>query len=351
MNLRSKTNPAADGFKLPAEWDKHASCWLAWPSHQELWLESLPFVQREFVALCEGICDLDPVTKNPRGEKLNILVPTAQARAQASEALNHLPVTFYDIPFGDIWLRDTAPVFIKSAAEVASVRFKFNSWGGKYDLPHDPQVAEKIAGASSLASYGESWILEGGSIEVDGEGTCLTTKQCLLNKNRNRAMSQEQIEKSLREAFGVTKILWITEGLINDHTDGHIDTLVRFCGPGEVLCMTADSSQDPNKDILAKIQRELDGMTDAKGRRLKVHLVPSPGLVVSDDDQIMPASYVNFYIGNSTVLVPTYGSPNDERAVKAIAALFPNRKTLGLSAKALLSGGGAFHCITQQVPL
>jgi agmatine deiminase len=350
MNLSGERAPISEGFTLPAEWERHSACWLAWPSHQELWLDYLPMVQREFTALCEAICDIDLSTNTPRGEKLNILVPFESARAQASQALKHLPVTFYDIPFGDIWLRDTAPIFLKSEKSVATVTFKFNSWGGKYDLPHDPQVSERISKVVSAESFAASWILEGGSLEVDGEGTCLTSKQCLLNKNRNPRMEVSDFEKALYESFGITKTLWLTEGLINDHTDGHIDTIARFCAPGEVLCMTAESDLDPNKEILNKIKEELSSMTDSQGRKFKIHLIPSPGLITSDAGEIMPASYVNFYISNTSVIVPLYGSSFDNKAVAAIAKCFPSRKTIGLPAKFLLSGGGAFHCITQQVP-
>jgi agmatine deiminase len=193
-------------------------------------------------------------------------------------------------------------------------------------------------------------VLEGGSVEVDGEGTLLTTRQCLLNPNRNPSLDEKAIETRLREALGVTKVLWLTEGLRNDHTDGHVDTIARFVGPGVLVCMEPADDDDPNAKVLLAIAAELESMTDARGGPLRVVRIPSPGLVPGEDGEPMPASYVNFYIANHAVVVPTYGSPHDDAAVAAIGRLFPSRRTVGIDARAILSGGGAFHCITQQVP-
>ena len=349
--MNSPTSPEKEGFFQPAEWTEHSSCWLAWPSHGELWQEALEPAQTEFTALCQAIVNLDPATKKARGESLHILVPTEAARAAAEKALAELPVQFHSIPFGDIWLRDTAPLFLTNAqGKVASVKFKFNGWGGKYDLPHDDQVSTQIEKQADVPHFSFPWILEGGSVEVDGEGTCLTSEQCLLNPNRNAKMSKAEVEKGLFEALGVSKVLWIKEGLLNDHTDGHIDTIARFVAPGVVACMKASSKDDPNYEVMEQIARELESFTDAKGRKLKVVKIPSPGKILSPDERIMPASYLNFYIANSTVVVPTYESEFDESAVKEIAKIFPTRQTIGLSAIAILNGGGAFHCITQQQP-
>ena len=352
--------PREGGYYQPAEWAFHQSCWLAWPSDSTLWKEDLEAAQQEFVALCAKIADIDPVTGLARGESLEILVPDPVSQSQAVTALRGLPVRFHSIPFGDIWLRDTAPLFLVKSlvngeasgrASIATVKFKFNGWGGKYVLPFDDQVSEKISNAAGVKSFSFPWILEGGSIEVDGEGTCLTSQQCLLNKNRNADLSQSQVESGLCDALGVSKVLWLRDGLLNDHTDGHIDTIARFVAPGVVACMkSVDPSQDPNHAVMEEIAADLESFTDARGRRLKVVRIPSPGRVLSGDDRIMPASYLNFYIGNTTVVVPTYGSEQDENAVKAIAQLFPGRTTVGSSAIAILTGGGAFHCITQQQP-
>jgi agmatine deiminase len=332
------------GFFQPAEWTAHESCWLAWPSAANLWQEDLPKAQDEFTSLCKAIAE---------GEKLEILVPDAASQQQAEKALAGLSVRFHRIPFGDIWLRDTAPIFITHEdGRVASARFAFNGWGGKYVLPFDSDVSTKVAAQAAVPKFSFSWILEGGSVEVDGEGTCLTSRQCLLNENRNPGMNQASIEKALRDSLGVTKVLWLRDGLLNDHTDGHIDTIARYVAPGVVACMQATHpARDPNHKVYEEIATDLASFTDAKGRKLKVVRVPSPGEVLNEDGDVMPASFLNFYIGNKTVVVPVYGTPYDDAAVKAIAGLFPTRKTVGLPAIAILTGGGAFHCITQQQPL
>ncbi len=335
---------------MPAEWEHHSAVWLAWPSHYNLWEENLQPAQEEFVEFCRAIADLDPVTAKPRGENLNVIIPTMEAGIQAENALRGLPFRLHLVPFGDIWLRDTAPLFLKGPSGLATVRFKFNGWGEKYNLPHDPEVSTRIAQAAAYRQFQAPWVLEGGSVELDGEGTCLTSRQCLLNPNRNPQMNQAQIERGLCEGLGVEKVLWLGDGLLNDHTDGHIDTIARYVGPAKVLCMRGQNPNDPNREILATIERDLRAMTDAKGRPLEVGVVPSPGEILNEDGDLMPASYVNFYIGNSTVIVPTYGSIYDSEAVARIGDWFPGRRTVGLSAKAILSGGGAFHCISQQEP-
>jgi agmatine deiminase len=340
-----------NGFRQPAEWDKHDAVWLAWPSAANLWETNLKFAQAEFTSFCEAIADRDPKTGSNRGEQLNILVPTQAAALDAEKALRHLSPKFFRIAFGDIWLRDIAPIFLTNGSELAAACFNFNGWGKKYLLPHDKDVAASIAKASGLKTFSFPFILEGGSIEVDGEGTCLTSRQCLLNPNRNPSMDENKIESALKEAVGVTKVLWVNDGLLNDHTDGHIDTIARYASPGKILCMQATDAHDPNRSLLEAIESDLRAMIDAKGRKIEVGLIPSPGRVLSAEGDIMPASYLNFYISNTTVIVPTYGSPQDELAVSKLATHFPTRRTIGCPAKAILSGGGAFHCISQQQPL
>ncbi len=350
----SAPSPRSEGFYQPAEWDFHKSCWLAWPCHEDFDLHQ---AQKEFVGLCSAIADLDPVTGRARGESLDILIPDHATEGSAEAALAGLPVRFHSIPFGDIWLRDTAPIFLRNrAGAIASVRFRFNGWGGKYIMPGDGQVAEKIAATTAawkdtVREFAFPWVLEGGSVDVDGEGTCLTSRQCLLNDNRNPGMSEAEIEQGLRDALGVEKILWLNQGLVNDHTDGHIDTMARFVSPGKVVCMQATHpSDDPNHRVYEEMARDLESFTDAQGRKLEVIRIPSPGRVVSEEGDVMPASYLNFYIGNTTVVVPAYGVPADAEAVKVIGALFPRRRTVGSAAMAILTGGGAFHCISQQQP-
>lgn len=330
------------------EWAPHKACWVAWPSHENLWKEDLLPVQAEFVELCKSI------QYAPTGgtqETLKVLAPTEERLAEARRALQGLKVDFYQVGFGDIWLRDTAPLFLSEMGGGKAVGcFEFNGWGGKFDLPFDHEVSSQIASLVSDTRVDFNFVLEGGSIEVDGEGTCLTTEQCLLSPNRNPTLTRSEIEDRLKESLGVEKILWLKQGLINDHTDGHIDTLARFIAPGEVVCMVPGAQRDPNAKVLSEIERDLREMTDAKGRKLKVHCIPSPGLIEDESKKILPASYVNFYISNHSVVVPVYGGPMDSEAVAALSTLFPNRKVVGCPAVHLLKGGGAFHCITQQEP-
>ncbi|WP_306590811.1 agmatine/peptidylarginine deiminase [Geothrix sp. 21YS21S-4] len=333
-------------FRQPAEWDRHAACWLAWPGHGHLWQENLAPAQAEWAGLARAIAE-------DGGETLEILVEGAGEEAAAREALGGLAgaARFHHVPVGDIWLRDTAPIFVRDAAgALHAACFLFNGWGGKYVLPNDEHVADRVATLSGAPAVDRGLILEGGSVDVDGEGTVLTTRQCLLNPNRNPGLDQAQIETALREGLGAEKVLWLDEGLLNDHTDGHIDTLARFVAPGVVVCMEARDPADPNAAVLDRLAADLADFTDARGRKLQVVRIPSPGLVADEDGKPMPASYVNFYIGNWTVVVPTYGTPWDEAAVAALAPLFPGRRVVGRSARAILSGGGAFHCITQQQP-
>jgi agmatine deiminase len=342
--------PRSAGFRQPAEWDRHDAVWLAWPSHADLWEDALPGVRDAFTRFAEAIADRGP-SGAPRGERLNVLVPDDENGRLAATALAGLEARFFVIPFGDIWLRDTAPVFLAGPGhERAAACFAFNGWGGKYVLPHDAAVSEKVAEASGLSAFRFPWVLEGGSVEVDGEGTCLTTRQCLLNRNRNAGMTQKAIEDGLKDALGVSTVLWLGDGLLNDHTDGHVDTIARFFAPGEVVCMSPADESDPNRTALLQIARDLAKMRDAAGRPLNVTTVPSPGLVEGPDGETMPASYVNFYIANTTVVVPAYGVPNDEPARAAIGRLFPGRRAVSVPARQLLEGGGAFHCISQQVP-
>ncbi len=347
----SGPSPRAAGFAQPAEWARHEACWLAWPSHEELWLDALAPVQDAFVAFARAIADPDPATGAPRGERLEVLVPTPEREAEARARLEGLPATLRRLPFGDIWMRDIAPVFTTSSTgEVAAVSFGFNGWGGKYVLPGDAEVSGRVAALAGTRTFREPWVLEGGSVEPDGEGTLLTTRQCLLNPNRNPGLDEREIERRLREALGAETVLWLGDGLLNDHTDGHVDTIARFVAPGVVVCMEPSRAGDPNAAALGTILRDLASMRDARGRRLEVVTVPSPGLVADGEGEPMPASYVNFYVANTTVTVPVYGVPQDGRAVEAVGRLFPGRRAVGVPARQLLEGGGAFHCVSQQQP-
>lgn len=342
--------PRAAGFSQPAEWSEHRAVWIAWPSHADLWEEALEPVRTAWLEMAAAVADVDPATGVARGERLEVLVPDGANEAEARARMTGLPARFHRIPFGDIWLRDTAPVFVTGEEGVAAVSFGFNGWGKKWILPQDDLVSARVALAARMRGFSFPWVLEGGSVDVEGAGTCLTTRQCLLNPNRNPGMSQDDVEAGLREALGCETVLWLGDGLRNDHTDGHVDTLARFIAEGVVVCMRPSGGDDPNGEALRMIEGDLRSFRDAAGRRLDVVTIPSPGLVAGEDGAPMPASYVNFFIGNRAVVVPTYGTGRDDEALRALEPLFPGRRLAGVAARDLLSGGGAWHCITQQEP-
>ncbi|NJK34022.1 MAG: agmatine deiminase family protein [Oscillatoriales cyanobacterium SM2_2_1] len=341
-------SPRQAGFYMPAEWMPHQACWLAFPSHEDLWEGALTATQQEVISLVRAIA----VT-----EAVELLVLNDAIADLATHAFATLPVRLHHIPFGDIWMRDIGPIFVHHRTEhrIASLTFAWNGWGHKYLLDHDALVSERVTNFlqedQGIETFRHPWVLEGGAIEVDGMGTCLTTRQCLLNPNRNPAMGEGAIATGLMETLGVEKILWLDQGLKNDHTDGHIDTIARFVAPHTVACMTPTRSDDPNYRVLNDIQQQLATYTDASGTPLKVVPIPSPGMIRDAAEEIMPASYLNFYIANGRVIMPLYGSEMDEEALRAIAACFPDRQVIGLMAKHILRGGGAFHCITCHQPM
>jgi agmatine deiminase len=299
-----------------------------------LWQDDLDPARQEVAAMVRALSV---------GDAMKVLASGELAAAAARAALGDCAEVI-EVRFGDIWLRDTGPIF-KSGGE--AVTFRFNGWGGKYQLVGDDRVGAFVAERAGAKIARQDFVLEGGAIEMDGEGALLTTRQCLLNPNRNEGWTEAEAEKRLKASLGVTKILWLDEGLANDHTDGHIDNLARFVAPGRIVCQ-APVDGDANADVLDDIAARLGEMTDAHGASYDVIRIPSPGLVEEDGEPV-PASHMNFVIGNEAVVVPTYSTHGDA-AVAALAPLFPGRRVIGLPARAILTGGGAFHCITQQEP-
>jgi agmatine deiminase len=328
---------------MPAEWTAHAATWIAWPSHAELWQDNLASARAAFTSLVSAIA---------QGEAAEVLVPDQAQEELARTALPKENVRLHRVPFGDIWLRDTAPLFLvgEGGGAHASVRFEFNGWGGKYVLENDREVAARIADIAGVRTFSVPFVLEGGAVDVDGEGSVLTTRQCMLNPNRNGSIDARGVEEVLRRSLGVDKILWLGSGLLHDHTDGHVDTVMRFVRPAVVVAMEPRARDDPNGATLHELIAEALAMRDARGRKLEIVRLPSPGRVLDAEGRLMPASYLNFYVSNATVVVPVYGAPWDDEAIERIGALFPGRRTVGVDARAFLTGGGAIHCITQQQP-
>ena len=282
---------------------------------------------------------------------VRVLVHGDEAWRSARAALGAVTgVRLVDAPYGDIWLRDTAPLFRRGPTTgLDAVAFRFDGWGGKYRLEGDLEVAEAVARDEGVELERLDLVGEGGAVEVDGEGTCLTTRSCLLASARNPGASEAEVTATLERALGVTRVVWLERGLANDHTDGHVDTLARFVAPGRVAVMTP-TGDDPNAEVLAELRRDLVAARDARGRPFELVDVPSPGAVLDAAGALQPASHLNFLVTNAIVVVPTYGTPSSDAAVEALAACFPDRHTVGLPARAILAGGGAFHCITQEVP-
>ena len=316
------------------EWAPHEAVWIGFPSDPQLWLGDLKEAEREVAAFAEA------VHANGRGEKV-WLVAAHDGAAESAKKL----APFADViveKFGDIWLRDTGPIILGSGKDRRAQGFGFNGWGGKYDLEGDRDVGGRLAARAALPFDKADWVLEGGAIDHDGSGCVVTTEQCLLNPNRNN-LTRDEVEERLLADLGFEQVVWLGSGLLNDHTDGHVDNLARFAAAGRVAIPRA-ASDDPNEGVYTDAGRRL------REAKLDIVMLPSPRRITDDDGDVIPASYMNFYIGNASIVVPQYGASNDRAAVDAIQALFPDRVAIGLRADHILTGGGSFHCISQQVP-
>jgi agmatine deiminase len=317
------------------EWAPHEAVWIGFPSDPGLWLGDLKPAEREVAAFASAVHD------GGRGEKVWLVAAHEGAAESARELCPFAEVMVEQ--FGDIWLRDTGPIIAGSGKERRAQGFGFNGWGGKYDLDGDQDIGERLAKRAGLPFVKADWVLEGGAIEHDGSGTVITTEQCLLNRNRN-TLTRAEVEARLLRDLGFERAVWLGSGLMNDHTDGHVDNLARFVAPGRVAIPTP-AKGDPNEAVYRDAARRL------RSTRLDIVTLPSPGPITDEDGDLIPASYMNFYVGNAAVVVPQYDAPNDRNAVDVVQALFPGRKAVGLRADHILTGGGSFHCISQQVPI
>jgi len=331
-------------ISVPAEWAPQKAIWTAWPADPLEWNGDLETPRGDVAALVRALADENSV---------RLLVNGAEAEASAQVALGGA-AEIVPARYGDIWLRDTGPIFARtSGGERIALRFSTNSWGGKFDLPDDATVGDEIARLAGVPVRRFDFVLEGGAIDHDGEGTVLTTRQTTLNPNRN-GWTRTEAEAALALALGPKKIIWIDEGLANDHTDGHIDNIARFVAPGVVVCQAPAGDDDPNAGTLDAIAATLEAATDAFGRKLDVVRIPGVGHYRNEIGDISPASHMNFIIANGIVVVPVYGTATEDAALGALRDVFPGRRVVGVPSRGLIgfgeAGGGSFHCITQQEP-
>ncbi|MGL5948951.1 MAG: agmatine deiminase [Aeromonas sp.] len=360
-HLTHTTTPAQDGFAMPAEWAPQQAVWMIWPYRPDNWREAGRIAQATFAQIAAAIGAATPVFMG---------VPAAHM----VEARRVMPahVTLVEINSDDCWARDTGPTIVTNAAgDCRGVDWGFNAWGGHngglyFPWQQDEQVAASMLRVHGMSRYQAPLILEGGSIHVDGEGTCLTSKECLLNANRNPHLTQSEIEAHLRDYLGVSQFIWLDEGVYMDETDGHIDNMCCFVRPGEVALHWTDDASDPQYARSQAALKVLENTVDAKGRKLKVWKLPQPGPLYCTPEESagvesgsgvpreangrLAGSYVNFLITNDRIVYPLLDSATDSQAQQILAQIFPAHTVIGVPAREVLLGGGNIHCITQQIP-
>jgi agmatine deiminase len=363
MSRTLNTLPRSDGFRMPAEWEPHIGCWMLWPERHDNWRMGAYPAQHAYAAVANAICKFESVSMGV----------SANAYEAAREILDP-QIRLIEMSSNDAWIRDCGPTFlVHESGEIRGVDWQFNAWGGLIDglyFPWDKDdlVGEKVLEIERDARYAPEFILEGGSIDVDGEGTLITTEQCLLGHDRNPDLSRTDIETLLKDYLAVEKIIWLGEGVYLDETKGHVDNLCRFIAPGHVVLTWTDDINDPQYAISHDALHRLDLATDANGRKLVVHKLhqPMPILITAEEasgvDSVrgtlprkagdrLAASYVNFYIANGAVIIPRFNDPHDHQAFRKLAQLLSSRIIIDIPAREILLGGGNIHCITQQEPL
>jgi agmatine deiminase len=323
---------------MPAEWQPHAATWMAWPHDDEQWIGMLEPVRQEFAALVRAVA---------RDETVELLIADDESAADAQARLGGSAIRLHRVPHQDLWLRDSGPIFVTRDADVALVDWDFNGWGNKYPAQLDNQIPTHVARLlGGLTPFQPGLVMEGGSLEVDGTGMAMTTRQCLLSPERNPGVGEAALEAALSAFLGITRVIWLDNGLEGDHTDGHIDTLTRFANARTIVTSVCEDLDDPNHATLAA---NLDVLRRA-ANTYSIVALPVPTGRVEFEGERLPLTYANFYLTNRSVIVPVYGAREDQAALEILAPLFPGRQVVGLPARALITGGGAFHCVTQQQP-
>jgi agmatine deiminase len=363
MTKTLDTTPAADGFSMPAEFEAHDGCWMLWPERPSNWRLGAKPAQKAFAAVATAIATGEPVTVGvSRGQYL-------QARSMLPDAIRVV-----EMSSDDAWMRDVGPTFVvNKRRELRGVDWVFNAWGGisgglYFPWDQDDLVARKVCEIEGADRYRAPFVLEGGAIHVDGEGTLITTEECLLSPHRNPHLDKGQLEILLHEYLGITSVIWLGKGVVDDETTGHVDNLCCFARPGEVILTWTDNKRDPQYQVSQDAYEGLMEARDAQGRKLKVHKLQQPGPLkrtqaesldvdVADAGaasrklgERLAGSYVNFYMGNSTIVMPLLDPKQDGAATRALQKIFPERRIIGVQAREILLGGGNIHCITQQVP-
>jgi agmatine deiminase len=357
------STPAADGFRMPGEFESHSGCWMVWPERPDNWRLGAKPAQEAYAAVAAAVAVSEPVTM-------------AVSDAQFDHCRSLLPasVRVVEMSTDDAWIRDTGPTFVvDGAGGRRGVDWRFNAWGGLdgglyFPWDRDDRIAAKVLEIEGAERYRAPIVLEGGSIHVDGEGTVLVTEECLRNRNRNPELSREQIEAALHAYLGTEKVVWLGRGVYEDETDGHIDNLACFARPGVVLLTWSDDESDPQHEISRDALNRLESATDARGRSFEIVRLPSPGpLEISAEEargvdsvagtqprragDRLAGSYANFYLGNGRIVFPLLDERTDDEAAEILIGYFPEREVIGVPAREILLGGGNIHCITQQVPI
>ncbi|MBP9865387.1 MAG: agmatine deiminase family protein [Candidatus Omnitrophica bacterium] len=345
----SKQKPAELGFHMPAEWERHAATWLAWPKNDITWPgEKMREAREAYLQMLEALLPHENVhlLVSHDKEAESILVQLKMRSTNTSKLI------FHPLEYVDGWIRDYGPTFLKNkAGESAWCKWIFNAWGSKYDdLMQDTRVFEDMSLAGASPCFKADFVMEGGSIEVNGAGICLTSEQCLLNPNRNPHLSRQDIEKNLKDYLGVKQVLWLREGVVGDDTDGHIDDIARFTAEDTIVAAFEENPADENYAILKENWDRLQTFKDLKGRPFRLVQLPMPGRLEREGAPL-PASYANFYLANNVVLLPVFDHKNDALAIKIMRELCPKREVIPIPSSALVYGFGAVHCLSQQEPL